>query len=107
VKAAPDHLSLDRFVFGRYWAGYHYPRHTFIFDHNNMRQILDRCGYRDVQLKGSYSFWSLSLRNIFIEGHGPRKRGLVHAAITIGMLPFDLFVNLFRCHGAMTFVAAV
>ncbi len=100
----PDHLSLDRYLFGRYWAGYHYPRHTFVFNHDNMRKILEQCGYEDIELKGSYAFWSLSLRNIFMERHGPKKRGLVHAAITIGMLPFDLLVNVFRCHGAMTFI---
>lgn len=103
----PDHLSLDRFVFGRYWAGYHYPRHTFVFDHDNMVAILRKCGYEQIRVKGSYAFWSLSLRNIFMEGHGPKKRGLVHAATTLGMLPFDLLVNLFRCHGAMTFTASL
>lgn len=99
----PDHLSLDRYIFGRYWAGYHYPRHTYVFDHRNFRQILEKVGYEDIKLKGSYAFWSLSLRNMFAEGHGPKKRGISHAAITAAMLPVDLIVNLFRCHGAMTF----
>lgn len=101
----PDHLSIDRYLFGKRWAGYHYPRHTFLFDHRNMREILEACGFSRVELRGSYAFWSLSLRNIFQEGHGPKKRGLSHAAITGLALPFDLLVNLVRCHGAMTFSA--
>ncbi|MEM6990958.1 MAG: class I SAM-dependent methyltransferase [Myxococcota bacterium] len=101
----PDHLSLDRYLFRRHWAGYHYPRHTYVFDHHNFRQILEKVGFTGIKLKGSYAFWSLSLRNMLAEGHGPKKRGLSHAAITLAMLPLDLVVNLFRCHGAMTFSA--
>jgi SAM-dependent methyltransferase len=100
----PDHLSLDRFLFGKRWAGYHYPRHTFLFDHRNMGEILRACGFSHVRLAGSYAFWSLSLKNVFREGHGPRGRGLGHAAITAATLPFDLAVNRVRCHGSMTFV---
>jgi SAM-dependent methyltransferase len=99
----PDHLSLDRYLFGKYWAGYHYPRHTFLFDHRNMREILHACGFSGVRLSGSYAFWALSLKNVLQEGHGPRQRGLGHAAITGLALPFDLMVNVVRCHGSMTF----
>ncbi len=101
----PDHLSVDRYIFGKYWAGYHYPRHTFIFNHENIVDIFHQSGFRDVKLRGSYAFWSLSLRNMFAEGHGPKKRGISHAAITLALLPFDLILNRFRCHGAMTFSA--
>lgn len=102
----PDHLSIDRFLFGKYWAGYHYPRHTFVFDHHNLPELLRKCGYHQIHVSGGYAFWSLSLRNMTMEGHGPRRRGLVHAFVTGSLLPFDLLVNVFRCHGAMTFVAA-
>lgn len=102
----PDHLSVDRYLFGKYWAGYHYPRHTFVFDHHNLDQILRKTGFTGVKLRGSYAFWSLSLRNLLTPGHGPKKRGLTHAAITAGMLPLDLLVNVFRGHGAMTFSAS-
>jgi SAM-dependent methyltransferase len=101
----PDHLSLDRYLFGKYWAGYHYPRHTFVFDHHNLAQILRKTGFTDVHLAGSYAFWSLSLRNRLTPGHGPKKRGLLHAAITAAMLPLDLLINVVRGHGAMTFTA--
>lgn len=101
----PDHLSIDRYLFGKHWAGYHYPRHTFVFDHHNLPQIFRKAGFEDIRLKGSYAFWSLSIRNRLTPGHGPKKRGLLHAAVTGGMLPLDLLINLFRCHGAMTFSA--
>lgn len=99
----PDHLSIDRYLFGRYWAGYHYPRHTFLFNHRNMRQILQKAGFDNIRIKGSHGFWSLSLKNVFVELPGTKPRGLEHAAITAVFLPVDLILNLFRCHGSMTF----
>jgi ubiquinone/menaquinone biosynthesis C-methylase UbiE len=101
----PDHLSIDRYLFGRYWAGYHYPRHTYVFDHKNIVQILERCGFVDVRVKGSYSFWSLSIANRFVQLPGTKKRGVLFAAIAALFLPLDVLINLFRCHGSMSFVA--
>ncbi|HTE49588.1 MAG TPA: class I SAM-dependent methyltransferase [Kofleriaceae bacterium] len=101
----PDHLSIDRYLWRRFWAGYHYPRHTFVFNHSNIRAILEKCGFEPVAIRGSYSFWYLSFANRFIELPGTKKRGLLFAAVTALFLPFDLVVNLFRCHGSMKFVA--
>lgn len=105
VGVTPDHLSLDRRLFGRYWAGYHYPRHTFVFDHRNLRELLVRCGLVPERISGAYGFWYLSIANRLIRRHGPRPRGLGFAAVTAAMLPLDLALNLFTCHGSMTFVA--
>ena len=101
----PDHLSLDRYVFKRYWAGYHYPRHTFLFNHDNIVHILERAGFEKVDVRGSYGFWYLSLANRAVELPGTKKRGLAFAAVTAAFLPFDLAVNLVRCHGSMRFIA--
>jgi ubiquinone/menaquinone biosynthesis C-methylase UbiE len=101
----PDHLSLDRYMMGRYWAGYHYPRHTFVFNHSNIGPILSKCGFERVRLRGSYSFWYLSFANRLVALPGAKKRGLAFAAVTALFLPLDLLINLFRCHGSMRFVA--
>jgi SAM-dependent methyltransferase len=100
----PDHLSLDRYLWRRYWAGYHYPRHTFVFNHDNIGDILTKCGFEPVAIRGSYSFWALSFANRFVELPGTKKRGLLFAAMTALFLPFDLAVNLVRPHGSMKFV---
>ena len=102
----PDHLSLDRYIFGRYWAGYHYPRHTFVFNHHNLPRLLREEGFTAVRVRGSYAFWYLSLANRFLELPGLRKRGLAFAAVTAFFLPLDLVLNLFTCHGSMTFTAS-
>ncbi len=104
VGVTPDHLSVDRYVFGRYWAGYHYPRHTFLFNHHNIRQFLRASGFEISKIKGSYAFWYLSLANCFVGLPGTKKRGLPFAAVTGLFAPLDFFINLFRCHGSMTFV---
>jgi SAM-dependent methyltransferase len=104
IGITPDHLSLDRYLFGRYWAGYHYPRHTFVFNHRNIRTFLERAGFDVVRLTGSHAYWYLSLANLLVELPGTKKRGLVFGAITALFAPFDLLINLFRVHGSMTFV---
>jgi SAM-dependent methyltransferase len=105
VGVTPDHRSLDRLLFGRYWAGYHYPRHTFVFDHRNLRRLLGRCGFVVERIAGSYGFWYLSFANRLVRRHGPLPRGLPFAAVSALALPLDLALNLFTCHGSMTFVA--
>jgi SAM-dependent methyltransferase len=104
VGVTPDHLSLDRYVFGRYWAGYHYPRHTFIFNHRNIRTLLEKAGFDVVRIKGSHAYWYLSLANLVLELPGTRKRGFAFAAITSLFAPLDLLVNRVRVHGSMTFI---
>lgn len=101
----PDHLSVDRYLFGRYWAGYHYPRHTFVFDHRNLVQVLSATGFERVRVRGSHGFWYLSLANRFVERPGTKPRGLLFALVSALFLPVDLLINLFRCHGSLTFVA--
>lgn len=104
VGVTPDHLSIDRYVFGKYWAGYHYPRHTFLFNHHNIRHFLRASGFEILRIGGSYAFWYLSLANRFVNLPGTKKRGLAFAAVTGLFAPLDFLINLLRCHGSMTFV---
>ena len=105
LGVTPDHLSFDRYLFGKYWAGYHYPRHIFIFNHSNIITLLERSGLEAVKVAGSYSFWYLSLANRFMDLPGAKKRGIVFAAITAAFLPLDMLINLITCHGSMSFTA--
>jgi len=101
----PDHGSVDRLIFNKYWAGYHYPRHTFLFDHNNIRQILMKTGFTDIKLKGSNGLWVKSFKNIAVTLPATKKRGIIHYASMIAFYPVDLLINVFMCHGEMSFVA--
>jgi SAM-dependent methyltransferase len=101
----PDHLSVDRHVFGRRWGGYHYPRHTFVFNHTNIATILRKAGFDVAKLSGSYSFWGVSVQNVLHKESGRKPRGLLFFMVTALFLPLDLLINRFRPHGSMTIVA--
>lgn len=103
----PDHRSVDRFVFGKYWGGYHYPRHTFVFDHRNLRALLTQAGFVAVHIRGSYGWWYQSLANRFLSPPARRERGVAFVGVTAFFLPFDVLVNLFSIHGSMTFDATL
>lgn len=106
VLVTPNHRSLDRYVFGRYWGGYHFPRHTVLFDHKTIVAALEATGFDARSVSGGFAYWAISMSNLLYRDAGRRPRGLAFAAITALMLPFDLAVNLVRPHGSMTVIAA-
>jgi len=101
----PNHSSLDRFLFTNFWGGYHYPRHTYIFNHRNIVQLLRSAGFVDFSVKGGYSFWSVSFFNVFIKSHAEKQRGIGFFLIALAFLPVDFFLGLFYPHGSMTFIS--
>jgi len=62
----PNRGGLDYRLFrGRYWGGYHLPRHFHLFTHDSLAQTAEQAGYRVVR-QGSLpspGFWIMSLRN--------------------------------------------
>jgi len=101
----PNHNSLDRVILGKYWAGYHYPRHINVFNHKNIKLCLEKIGFQKIEISGGYSFWYISLRNYIFGRGGDWNRGIMFAVITGLFLPLDKFLNLFWPHGSMTFRA--
>ena len=62
----PDTDSVDARLFaGRYWGGYHFPRHMVLFDQTNLRTLVERCGLHVVQSAhlASPAFWVQSLHH--------------------------------------------
>jgi SAM-dependent methyltransferase len=47
--------SLERFVFGRRWSGYHAPRHTVVFSRKGLCRMLERCGLSDAATEGAFN----------------------------------------------------
>lgn len=47
----PNYDSESRRIFGEYWAGYHTPRHTFLFSPDNIGQLLQRAGWQISELR--------------------------------------------------------
>jgi len=46
----PNYNSEGRRKFGEYWAGYHTPRHTFLFSPDNIRKLLYTTGWSVIDL---------------------------------------------------------
>ncbi len=75
----PDTDSLDaRWFAGRYWGGYHFPRHMVLFNQRNLRTLADRCGLRAVESAhlASPAFWVQSLHHAASESRVPQLASL-------------------------------
>ena len=101
----PSTNSIDRSIFGKFWGGYHYPRHTFLFNKNNLQILMRKCNFVDINISGSYAYWGVSFSNFFIKENGRKKRGLFFFIITIFFIPIDIIINLFFDSGNLNFKA--
>jgi SAM-dependent methyltransferase len=66
----PDTDSWDRRIFyKRYWGGYHFPRHFYLFNKKTIRQLLEKTGFEIISIKSLPSpvFWIHSVHNYLIE----------------------------------------
>jgi SAM-dependent methyltransferase len=50
VGEIPSPQCLERKIFGRYWGGYHLPRHLTFFSPNHIRKFLEKAGFEDVSV---------------------------------------------------------
>jgi SAM-dependent methyltransferase len=113
----PNRGGLDYRLFrGRYWGGYHLPRHFHLFTKESLAQTVQRAGYRIVR-QGSLpspGFWIMSFRNALGLRSSQRSRSLFEflnfsnllvvggftaldlACITLGMPTSNQFVLLAR-----------
>jgi SAM-dependent methyltransferase len=72
VMRVPNLDSWDARLFGRFWAGLDAPRHTYVFDLRSLRNLLERAGFTDLEMRcniGSYPTFVLSVR-FWLTGRG-------------------------------------
>ena len=65
VIETPDTGSLDARGFaGRYWGGYHFPRHLVLFTQRSLRMLVERSGLQVIETAhlASPAFWVQSVR---------------------------------------------
>jgi 2-polyprenyl-3-methyl-5-hydroxy-6-metoxy-1,4-benzoquinol methylase len=65
----PNANSLERSLFGKYWAGFHAPRHTFIFNPKNIEMLLSQNGFSHITIykESDPAQWAFSLQNFLQE----------------------------------------
>lgn len=67
--------ALDFALFkGRYWGGYHFPRHWYLFNQNSMRRLAQQAGLEVAGLATAVSpvNWTYSLHNALVDFAAPQ-----------------------------------
>jgi len=75
VIETPDIGGLDaRWFGGRYWGGYHFPRHMVLFNRRSLRTLVERSGLEVIETShlASPAFWVQSVRYWLLESRFPR-----------------------------------
>ena len=59
---------------GRYWGGYHFPRHWNLFDPRTMRALAEKCEFEPEKIITVVSpvNWTYSIRNLLDDAGAPR-----------------------------------
>ena len=59
---------------GRHWGGYHFPRHTYLFNRRNLGLLLEKLGMQVESVRSAISpvNWVYSIRNWIDDWRGPR-----------------------------------
>jgi SAM-dependent methyltransferase len=90
----PDTAGLDAGCFsGRYWGGYHIPRHMVLFNQGNLRALVERAGLRVVETArlASPAFWVQSLHHVLVES----RLAPLAALCTLGNVPMVMMFSAF------------
>ena len=103
--------SIGLKIFGRYWGGYHYPRHLHLFTAESLSLILRKSGFRDVEIIEDLNlFPALSLQNFLVGKLGlPLKLDGGHSRIWTLLvaltMPLSIFDYIMKRGDCMIFVA--
>lgn len=104
----PNHGSLDRRVFGRYWGGFHMPRHIWLFNSRNLPLFLEKSGFTDIRLPATANSgdWAVSVQNFMRRNRDERgryKRAPYFPFVGILFAPVSLVTSLLNMNGVMAF----
>ncbi len=91
----PNVDAPDFSLFGKYWGGLHYPRHTFLFNKTAMASLLHGNGFKVSRILGTLNLfgWALSVQNLMVALLGLKTRGgriAIHPLLMLGFAPVVL-----------------
>jgi SAM-dependent methyltransferase len=107
----PSMDCIERGLFGRYWAGYHYPRHLQMMPRKALADLLWRSGFREVQVKSALHVHAAqSMQNLLVGrlGYHPKMMyGKVptYSALMLLAAPFCIVEHMLNLGGMMDFTA--
>lgn len=112
IGAVPNINCLDRILWGRFWGGYHLPRHVWHFDHQTLSQVFKKTGFRLRYLEYNLhtGHWALSIQNFFqskklTKTRIKQGRTFYYPMLLVLLIPVNLIQKLFRRTGVISFVA--
>ena len=105
----PNFNSTDRFVFQKYWGGFHMPRHIYLFNANNFELFMKNMGISKVNfpITANAADWAVSVQNFMRrneEKQGKYKRAPYFSIVAMAMAPVAFISSLFKINGVMDFV---
>ena len=67
ILITPNSSALEFSIFKNHWAGFHAPRHTFLFNTRNIKMLGDKLGYSKIEIEpmADPGQISISIQNIF------------------------------------------
>lgn len=101
ILITPNSNALEFLIFKKYWAGFHAPRHTFIFNKKNMKLLGEKLGFSKIEVKPMTDAGqlSISLQNVlqdFLITKNKLRNGMAWYLMPLTLIsaPFAAFENL-------------
>jgi SAM-dependent methyltransferase len=75
----------------RYWGGYHFPRHFYLFDADSLRKLAAKAGLKRCSIRTAMSpvNWCYSIHNALVDWRAPRwltNRFTIRSPVALTML---------------------
>ncbi len=100
----PNLDSLDRRLFGRFWAGFELPRHLYLFPTKLLEDLMGQRGFQQMEricLYGSHAATSTSLKFLIQYFGGSRSLGELFTRVALSKVARILLVPYFKIIDAL------
>ena len=91
ILITPNSSALEFSIFKKYWAGFHAPRHTFIFNEKNIKELANKLKLSSVEVlpECDPGQWSISIQNTFQDSKITKtrlKNGMAWYTVPLSMI---------------------
>lgn len=100
ILFTPNSDALELEIFGKFWAGFHAPRHTFVFNKVNLKILASRIGFNRTYfgIETDPGQWAISVQNYLQSKSFTRtklKNGLASYTVLLAafFIPFTWLQN--------------
>ena len=78
ILITPSSDALDFDLFKSAWAGFHAPRHTYIFNHRSMKEMARNAGFTNIRIESfnDPGQWAISCQSLMVGANVTQKNSL-------------------------------